>query len=222
MTQKKCSLRGDNTKFVTKKTDAQKRYLKRQSKDPYTGKAEQMGYRSRAAFKLIELNEKFEIIKPRQIVVDLGAAPGGWCQVASELMKNNGKIIASDLLWIDPLPQVTFIKGDFSTDKTWQKVKDAVGEKGAHVVLSDMAPNTIGHAGTDHLRIMALAELAAECAFDLLKEGGHFACKLFQGGEEKAFFEMLRKRFDKVSWAKPPSSRGESSEVFVVAMRFKG
>lgn len=201
---------------------AQKQYLVRQSKDPYTAKAQQMGYRSRAAFKLLELNEKFNLLKPNQTIVDLGAAPGGWCQVVGEILNNNCRIIACDLLEVDPLPNVTFIQGDFTTDEIWDEVRAVAGEGGVDVVLSDMAPNTAGSGNIDHLRSMGLVEIAADSATHLLKLGGHFACKIFQGGEEKKFADSLKERFEKVHFAKPKSSRAESREIFIVALGFKG
>ena len=217
----KVTLRGDRTKFQKKKTQAQMDYLKRQSKDPYTDMAGARGFRSRAAFKLLELDERFKLLKKGDKVVDLGAAPGGWCQVIAETLNNDCQIIASDLLEVDPLPQTTFIQGDFSDNEVWEQIQAEVGGK-VNVVLSDMAPNTMGHAGTDHLRIMALVEMAADCAEHLLKPGGNFACKIFQGGEEKKFVDSLRPKYEKVQFAKPKSSRKDSKEIFVVALGFKG
>jgi 23S rRNA (uridine2552-2'-O)-methyltransferase len=212
-------LRGGRTKFRRQVSESSKRYLLRQAKDTYAERAQAAGYRSRAVFKLLELDEKYSILGPGHVVVDLGCAPGSWSQVAVE---KGGRVIASDLLEMVPVEGVTFIQGDFADERVWQQVRTAVGTEGADVVLSDMAPNTSGHRSVDHLRSMALAELAADCALQLLGPGGHFVCKLFQGGEEKDFIETLRPHFSSITFAKPKSSRTESKEMFIVGLGFRG
>jgi 23S rRNA (uridine2552-2'-O)-methyltransferase len=220
MTQKKPKImRGGRTKFKPQVRESSKRYLLRQAKDPYTGRARAAGYRARAAFKLLELDEKHTLLKPGLVVLDLGCAPGSWSQVAVE---KGAKVVASDILEMAPVDGVTFIRGDFTEEQVWQEVRAAVGAQGADAVLSDMAPNTSGHQATDHLRSMALAELAADCALQLLKSGGVFVCKIFQGGEEKVFMDSLSPHFDKVSFAKPEASRAASKEMFIVGLGFKG
>lgn len=194
-------------------------WLKRQLNDPYVDKAQKMGYRSRAAFKLLEIDEKAHILKPGLRVVDLGAAPGGWCQVAYE--KRCKPIVAIDLLAVDDLPGVDFIQMDFMEDEAPQKLKDMLGGP-ADLVLSDMAPNTIGHRQTDHIRIMAVVEAAYYFALEVLVPGGAFVAKVFQGGAEGELMAEMNKRFEKVRHIKPPASRKESSEQYLVATGFKG
>ncbi|MFZ2620866.1 MAG: RlmE family RNA methyltransferase [Alphaproteobacteria bacterium] len=215
----KATLKGDNTKFVKKMSTSSKEYLKRQSNDPYVRQAKADGYASRAAFKILEIHAKTPIFKKGQCIVDLGAAPGGWTQVA---VQHGCRVVACDILPVISLPEVTFIHGDFTTEDVWNAVKRAVPVGGADAVISDMAPNTSGHMATDHLRSMGLAELARDSAFELLKKGGHFVTKIFMGGEEKAFSETLRPRFTKVAFIKPPASRVDSREIFIVATGFKG
>ena len=209
------------TKFRRSVSESSKNYLKRQVSDQYVLASKKAGYRSRAAYKLIELNEKLNFIKPGMSVVDLGSSPGGWCQVLSEKLGDKGKILAADIILMKELPHVEFIKGDFTEDETYERVLASCPEK-VDVVLSDMAPSTSGHAGADHLQCMMLAELAADFAEKMLKEGGLFICKIFQGGEEVAFRNALRKLYDKVAFVKPDASRSESREIFIVATGFKG
>jgi 23S rRNA (uridine2552-2'-O)-methyltransferase len=197
---------------------ASQRWLARQLNDPYVTAAKAQGFRSRAAFKLIELDEKFGLIRPGVRVVDLGAAPGGWTQVA--VQRGAGRVVALDLLPIDKLPGAVLLEGDFLDPDVPARVLEALGGK-ADLILSDMAPNTTGHAATDHLRIMALAEAALEFATEILAEGGAFVAKVFQGGSEREMLLRLKRSFASVRHAKPPASRKESSELYVVAQGFR-
>lgn len=193
-------------------------WLERHINDPYVQKANREGYRSRAAYKLKEIDEKHTILKRGMNVVDLGAAPGGWCQVAKE--KGCAKIVAIDLLEIEPIEGVDFMQLDFMDDSAPDKLKAALGGM-ADVVMSDIAPNTIGHHQTDHLRIMALVEAAYEFAIEVLKPDGAFVAKVFQGGTENQLLTRMKKDFKVVRHVKPPASRKESSEGFVLAQGFK-
>jgi 23S rRNA (uridine2552-2'-O)-methyltransferase len=195
------------------------RWLQRQINDHYVDKARRHGYRSRAAFKLIEIDGKLGILKPGQLVVDLGAAPGGWSQVASE---RGCEVIALDILEIDELPQVKTIRMDFIEEEAPNIIKDFMQGRLADLVLSDMSPNTTGHKATDHLRIVALAESAYEFAAEVLKPGGAFVAKVFQGGAEKELLSRMKREFTKVRHIKPPSSRKESAEQYVVATDYRG
>jgi 23S rRNA (uridine2552-2'-O)-methyltransferase len=197
------------------------RWLERQLNDPYVKAARAAGYRSRAAFKLVEMDEKFRLLKPGGRVVDLGAAPGGWAQVAVRQVGDRGRVVGLDLLPVDPVAGATILQGDFQDPAAEAAVEAALGGQ-ADLVLSDMAPNTTGHAATDHLRIMALAELALDFALRVLAPGGGFVAKVFQGGSEKAFLASLKQRFAQVRHAKPAASRKDSAELYVVATGFKG
>jgi len=200
------------------RSSGSQRWLERQLNDPYVQAAKAAGWRSRAAFKLIELDERFRLLTPGARVVDLGAAPGGWTQVA---VRKGARVVALDLLPMDPVPGATVLQGDFTGDEAERAVEAALAGP-ADLVLSDMAPNTTGHAATDHLRIMALAELALAFALRALAPGGGFVAKVFQGGSEKAFLATLKGRFAAVRHAKPPASRKDSAELYVVATGFKG
>ncbi len=191
------------------------RWLQRQLNDPYIQEAGRLGYRTRAAFKLLEIDEKLKLIKPDMTVIDLGAAPGGWLQVAVE--KKARKVIGLDLLPIDPMPGVTLLQMDFMDDDAPEQLINALGE-GADLVLSDMAPNTTGHRDTDHIRIMALVEAAYYFALDVLKPGGCFLAKVRQGGAQHELLAQMKKDFKTIKHVKPPSSRKESSEQYVVAI----
>lgn len=193
------------------------RWLQRQINDPYVNKAKMEGYASRAAFKLKEIDEKAEIFKPGMTVVDLGAAPGGWTQVAAE---KNCKVVALDLLPMDEVPGAIFFQMDFMNDQAPEMLIDAVGG-GADLVMSDMAPNTTGHKNTDHLRIMALVEAAYDFATDVLKPEGSFIAKVRQGGTESDLLARMKKDFKSVKHIKPPASRKESPETYVVATGFR-
>ena len=199
------------------------KWLKRQLNDPYVAKAQMEGYRGRAAFKLLEIDEKLKLLEHGMVVVDLGCAPGGWCQVAA----NKGcKVIGLDLLEVNPLPEVTLLEMDFNDEDAPDKLMEAIvnisGNEKADIVLSDMAPNTIGHKNTDHLRIMHLVELAYYFAKDVLKQDGVFLAKTRQGGTSNDVLNMLKKDFKTVKHIKPPSSRPDSSENFVIAQGFRG
>jgi 23S rRNA (uridine2552-2'-O)-methyltransferase len=208
-----------NVRTAKKRSPASAEWLRRQLNDPYVVAAKQQGWRSRAAFKLLELDDRFHVINRDARVLDLGAAPGGWSQVA--LRRGAGSVVGIDLLPMDPIPGAHFILGDFNDADMPERLAAALGGK-ADLVLSDMAPNTTGHAATDHLRIMALAELAAAFARDVLAPDGAFVAKVFQGGSERAMLDALKRDFVSVRHAKPPASRKESSELYVVAMGFRG
>jgi 23S rRNA (uridine2552-2'-O)-methyltransferase len=200
------------------RTPASQRWLARQLNDPYVAAAKQQGWRSRAAFKLLELDDKFKLLRRGALVVDLGAAPGGWTQVA--VQRNAARVVAIDLLLMDPVPGADVLQGDFTDPAMPAVLAERLGGQ-ADVVLSDMAPNTTGHTATDHLRIMALADAALEFALEVLKPGGSFVAKVFQGGAERQMLERLKRHFATVRHAKPPASRKESSELYVVAMGFR-
>jgi 23S rRNA (uridine2552-2'-O)-methyltransferase len=197
---------------------ASRRWLTRQLNDPYVAAAKQQGFRSRAAYKLVELDERFRLIRRGSLVVDLGVAPGGWTQAA--VQRGAARVVAVDLLAVDPVAGAVMLQGDFTEPDVQQALLAELGGK-ADLVLSDMAPNTTGHAATDHLRIMALAEAALAFAIDALAEGGGFVAKVFQGGAEKAMLDRLKRHFASVRHAKPPASRKESSELYVVATGFR-
>jgi len=200
------------------RTTASQRWLARQLNDPYVVAARQQGWRSRAAFKLIELDDRFKLIRRGARVLDLGAAPGGWSQVA--VRRGAALVVGVDLLPIDPVPGAQFIQGDF-TDPAMPDRLAALLEGKADLVLTDMAPNTTGHNATDHLRIMALAEMALHFALEVLEPGGAFVAKVFQGGSERQMLTAMKRHFAAVRHAKPPASRKESSELYVVATGFR-
>jgi 23S rRNA (uridine2552-2'-O)-methyltransferase len=214
--------RGVTTRLKTAKgrSTASQKWLERQLNDPYVRAAQAAGYRSRAAFKLVEIDDKLHLLKPRGRVVDLGAAPGGWTQVALQRIGEAGKVVALDLLAMDPVPGAIVLQGDFQDPAAEQAVLAALDGQ-ADLVLSDMAPNTTGHNATDHLRIIALAELALDFAVRVLSPGGGFVAKVFQGGTEKDLLEQLKRRFATVRHVKPPASRKDSAELYVVATGFR-
>ncbi|MDR0727087.1 MAG: RlmE family RNA methyltransferase [Rickettsiales bacterium] len=215
-----------NKKIAKSKSSAA--WLLRQAHDPYVVKAQNEGYRARAVYKIIEMNEKFKFFHNGQVVVDFGAAPGSWSQyVAREYPKS--KIFAMDLLEIKPIPGVEFYQGDFTTDEAlhWLTVKlnlpaEGTGHGSVDVVMSDMAPNTVGHKRTDHLRQMVLLEYALDFAKRALKPGGTFIVKSFTGGETGGLIREMRMYFTAVHQVKPPSSRKDSVEMFIVALGYKG
>jgi 23S rRNA (uridine2552-2'-O)-methyltransferase len=207
-----------NVRTAKKRSPASAEWLRRQLNDPYVTAAKQQGWRSRAAFKLLELDDRFHMISRDARVLDLGAAPGGWTQVA--IRRGAATVVGIDLLPMDPIPGAILIEGDFHDPDMSERLATTLGGK-ADLVLSDMAPNTTGHAATDHLRIMALAELAAAFAREVLEPGGAFVAKVFQGGSERTMLEALKRDFASVRHAKPPASRKESSELYVVAMGFR-
>ena len=200
------------------------RWLERQLNDPYVAEARRLGYRSRAAFKLIELDDRFHFLRPGQRVVDLGAAPGGWTQIVVhrvEAERGRGRVVGIDPLPMEPIPGSLLIERDFLAEDAPAMLHEALGGP-ADVVLSDMAAPTTGHAATDHRRIMALAETAYAFAREVLAPGGAFVCKLFQGGSEKELLDALKRDFLSVRHVKPRASRAESAEVYLVAQGFRG
>ncbi|WP_246175321.1 RlmE family RNA methyltransferase [Paracoccus limosus] len=204
-------------------------WLERQLNDPYVARAKREGYRGRAAFKILELDDKYRFLVPGARVVDLGCAPGGWCQVAVERVnalgeksgKRIGRVLGVDLQEVDPIAGAEIHQLDFLSEGADAKVKDWLGGN-ADVVMSDMAAASSGHKGTDHLRIVALVEAALQFAFDVLEPGGTFVAKVLAGGAENDMQAMLKRNFRKVANVKPPASRSDSSEKFVVAQGFRG
>jgi 23S rRNA (uridine2552-2'-O)-methyltransferase len=234
MTEKNTSGRGQRDLRVRVKTAKGRKlsstlWLERQLNDPYVQRAKREGYRGRAAFKIMELDDRYGFLKPGARVVDLGCAPGGWCQVAvprinalgENARKPQGRIIGVDLQEVEPIAGVELHQLDFLSEGADQKVKDWLGGP-ADVVMSDMAAAASGHKGTDHLRIIALIEAALEFAYDVLDEGGTFVAKVLAGGAENQMQAELKRNFTKVANVKPPASRQNSSEKFVVAMGFRG
>lgn len=210
---------GQRLKTAEHRSLSSQQWLNRQFNDPYVRAAKAQGYRSRAAFKLTELDDKLHLIKRGSKIVDLGCAPGGWLQVCLERGASN--VVGVDLLDVDPIAGAEIIKGDF-TDPACPDALIARLGGAPDLVLSDMAPNTVGHRQTDHLRIVALVEMAADFAIQNLKPGGTFASKAFQGGETAALLKLLRAHFKDVKHVKPKASRAESSEVYLVATGFLG
>lgn len=203
---------------------ASTRWLQRQLNDPYVEEAKRQGFRSRAAFKLIEIDDKHRLLKPGGVVIDLGAAPGGWSQVAAERVKadGKGKVVAADLSDIEPVPGVTFLQVDITDADAPELIREALGGARADVVLSDMAASATGHRQTDHLRVVALAEAALDIAEDTLKPGGAYLAKVLQGGASGELLTRLRQGFAKVAHIKPKASRQDSAEVYVLATGFRG
>jgi 23S rRNA (uridine2552-2'-O)-methyltransferase len=202
------------------RTAASTRWLERQLNDPYVRRARAEGYRSRAAYKLLELDERFGLLRNVQRVVDLGVAPGGWAQVVKRRLPK-ASVVGIDLLPTDPIDGVTLIEMDFMDEAAPGHLADALGGQ-ADLVLSDMAANTVGHTQTDHLRTMALVEAAAYFAGDVLRPGGGFVAKVLAGGADNDLVALLKRMFTTVKHAKPPASRKESSEWYVIAQGFKG
>ncbi|MBP2235526.1 23S rRNA (uridine2552-2'-O)-methyltransferase [Sinorhizobium kostiense] len=201
-----------------------RRWLERHINDPYVQRAQLEGYRARAAFKLLEIDEKHKILAGAKRIIDLGAAPGSWSQIAAKVTHSTDadpRVAAIDFLEMDPIPGVRFLQLDFLDPEAPEKLKEAIG--GApDIVMSDMAAPTTGHRQTDHLRTMHLCEVAAHFAVDVLAEGGHFLAKTFQGGTERDLLGMLKQNFRQVVHVKPASSRAESVEMFLLAKGFKG
>jgi 23S rRNA (uridine2552-2'-O)-methyltransferase len=197
------------------------RWLERQLNDPYVAEAKRQGYRSRAAFKLIELDDKFHLLKKNATVLDLGAAPGGWSQVARQRVGAGGRVVGADILPIAPIPGVELLTLDLLSAEAPTAVRQALGRP-ADVVLSDMAAPTTGHQRTDQIRTAALFESALEIAEDVLAPGGAFVGKVFQGGASPELLSRLKKTFREVKHYKPPASRAESVELYLVALGFKG
>jgi 23S rRNA (uridine2552-2'-O)-methyltransferase len=206
------------------RTLSSKLWLERQLNDPYVARAKREGLRSRAAYKLMEIDDKQRMLRMGARVVDLGAAPGGWSQVAAKRVgaaEGRGRVAAIDLLDIDPIAGVEFIQLDFLDLSAPDRIKGLLGGE-ADLVLSDMAANATGHRPTDHLKIMALAEAAAEFACDVLKPGGAFLCKVLQGGTETTLLARLKRDFSSVKHVKPAASRPDSAELYLLAMGFRG
>jgi 23S rRNA (uridine2552-2'-O)-methyltransferase len=208
-------------KTANKRSLSSQKWLERQLNDPYVARAKREGYRSRAAFKLLEIDEKYHILKPGQRVVDLGAAPGGWSQIAARKVGPKGRVVGIDLLPIDPMPGVEFIELDFLDESAPGKLVEMLGGP-ADIVMSDMAANTTGHKKTDHLRIMGLAEAAIYFAREILAPGGVFIAKVFQGGTESQLLADLKRDFAVVRHVKPAASRSDSAELYVMATGFRG
>ena len=208
-------------KSARRRTPSSTEWLERQLNDPFVAEARRLGYRSRAAFKLIQLDARFHLLPPGRRVVDLGCAPGGWTQVAVQRVGAQGRVVGIDLLATDPIPGASLLIGDFRDPATAERIRDAIGGP-ADLVLSDMAAPATGHAATDHLRIVALAEDAFAFAVTILKPGGAFVAKVFQGGSEGALLAELKRAFAEVRHAKPAASRAESAETYVVAKGFRG
>lgn len=211
-------------KSARKRSLSSKLWLERQINDPYVARAKREGYRSRAAYKLIEIDDKHRLLKPGGKVVDLGAAPGGWSQVAAKRVgagEGRGRVIGIDLLEMDAVPGVDFLQLDFLDERAPDILKEKLGGR-ADVVLSDMAANATGHRKTDHLRIVALVEMAAAFAAEVLAPGGAFLAKVIQGGTENELLAMLKRDFSSVKHVKPAASRADSAELYVLATGFRG
>jgi 23S rRNA (uridine2552-2'-O)-methyltransferase len=207
------------------RTPSQKSWLERQLNDPYVHEARRLGLRARSAFKLMEIDDKYRLLKPGQVVVDLGAAPGSWSQVAASRIRaseGRGRVIAVDMHGIDAIPGVTVLKQDFLEDGAPALLHQALSGQPADVVLSDLAAHATGHRHTDHLRIVALCEAAFAFAREVLKPGGTFLCKVLQGGTEADLLAQLKRDFTTVRHVKPQASRSESAELYVLATGFRG
>ncbi len=215
----------ERVKTARRRKPSSVRWLQRQLNDPYVARTKAEGWRSRAAFKLLEMNDKHKLLKPGSRVIDLGAAPGGWSQVAAKLTGStevDPLIVAIDYLGVDPIPGVVILKKDFLDDDAPQALIDCLGGHKADLVLSDMAAPTTGHKATDHLRIMGLCETAAEFARNVLAPGGHFLAKVFRGGTENDLLNGLKRDFERVYHVKPPASRSDSAEMYLLAMGYRG
>jgi 23S rRNA (uridine2552-2'-O)-methyltransferase len=212
-----------------RRTASSRAWLTRQISDPYVTRAKREGLRSRAAFKLGEIDDRYKLLKPGARVVDLGAAPGGWSAIAARRIGDSGRVVALDILEMKPIPGVEFLQLDFLDPSAPARLQALLGtsrggkaQRTADVVLSDMAANATGHRQTDHLRIMALAEAAADFARQVLAPGGAFLCKVLQGGTEPALLAELKRDFSTVKHVKPPASRSDSAELYLLAQGFRG
>jgi len=212
-----------------RRTASSRAWLTRQISDPYVARAKREGFRSRAAFKLAEIDERYKVLKPGARVVDLGAAPGGWSEIAARRVGTSGRVVALDILEIKSIPGVEFLQLDFLDPSAPERLEAVLGtsrggkaQATADVVLSDMAANATGHRQTDHLRIMALAEAAADFARQVLAPGGAFLCKVLQGGTEARLLAELKRDFSSVKHVKPPASRSDSAELYLLAQGFRG
>ena len=204
-----------------RKSQSSRSWLERQLNDPYVARARREGYRSRAAFKLAEIDDKARFLRKGARVIDLGAAPGGWSQVAAKRIGPEGRVVAIDVLPMTPVAGVDFVQLDFLDASAPDKLKALLGGE-ANVVLSDMAANATGHARTDHLKIMALVEAAAEFAREVLAPGGTFLAKVLQGGTEASLLAALKRDYKQVKHVKPPASRADSAELYLLATGFRG
>lgn len=204
------------------KSVSSERWLKEHFDDHYVKKSKELGYRSRASFKLIELDEKDNLFRPGMTVVDLGAAPGGWSQIAAERVGDNGRVVASDILPMDAMAGVEFVQGDFTEEEVLNKILQALGDEPADLVISDMAPNMSGMSAVDQPAAMYLVELALDMAREVLKPGGNFVAKVFQGEGFDQYLKDMRTSFNKVVTRKPDSSRARSREVYLLGKGFKG
>jgi 23S rRNA (uridine2552-2'-O)-methyltransferase len=212
-------------KTARRRSASSTRWLERQLNDPYVARARDEGYRARSAYKLIEIDDRHHLLAPGKRVVDLGAAPGGWSKIAADRVRSTDAdplVVAVDILDMDPLPGVLVLKKDFLEENAPDLIRAALGGHGADVVLSDMAAPTTGHRRTDHLRTIYLCEVAADFALSVLKPGGHFVAKVFRGGAEGELLAILKRNFASVHHVKPPSSRPESVELYLVAKGFRG
>ena len=205
-----------------KKKSSSRAWLKEHHDDIFVQRAQKEGYRSRAVYKLMEINDKDQILRRGMSVLDLGSAPGGWSQVAAKLVGEAGRVVASDILSMDTLPDVVFVRGDFTEQETYDRIVASLNDKPLDVVLSDMAPNMSGMPDVDQPRSMYLVELATELAERALAPGGAFITKVFQGEGFEPWFRQIRDRFDRVTTRKPSASRPRSREVYIVASGFKG
>jgi 23S rRNA (uridine2552-2'-O)-methyltransferase len=203
-----------------KRSKSSTRWLKEHFDDIYVKRAQQEGYRSRAVYKLLELNEKERLLKPGMTVVDLGAAPGSWSQLAADIVGKHGRVVALDILPMDPLPGVEIVEGDFREETVLQQLLTVIGDRPVDVVLSDMAPNISGMTSVDLPRAMYLVELALELCRTVLKPGGDFVVKVFQGPGSDQFVKALREHFERVVIRKPAASRPRSREVYMVARNY--
>lgn len=206
---------------MSKRTKSSRRWLAEHESDPYVKQARQAGYRSRAVFKLDEIQRTDRLIRPGMTIVDLGAAPGGWSQLAARLLHGKGRIIALDILPMDAIVGVDFLQGDFGDDAVLEQLQQLIGEDRPQLVMSDMAPNTTGIADVDHDRSMHLVELSLDFARQRLAPGGDFLVKVFQGRHFQPFVTALRASFQTVKVRKPPASRQRSSELYLLARDFK-
>jgi 23S rRNA (uridine2552-2'-O)-methyltransferase len=206
---------------MTKRTKSSRRWLAEHESDPFVKRARSEGRRSRAIYKLEEIQRQDRILKPGMTVVDLGAAPGGWSQYAADILRGKGRVLATDILAMEDLPGVEFVQGDFSSDETFADLLQRLSEGKAQVVMSDMAPNTMGIAEVDHLRSMYLVELAVDFAQKTLTPGGSFLTKVFQGRDFQPLMKNLRSQFGSVVIRKPEASRERSPELYVLARDFR-
>ena len=205
-----------------KRKSSSRAWLKEHHDDIFVQRAQKEGYRSRAVYKLMEINDKDQVLRRGMSVLDLGSAPGGWSQVAAKLVGEAGRVVASDILLMDALPDVVFVQGDFTEQETYDRIVASLNDKPLDVVLSDMAPNMSGMPEVDQPRSMYLVELATELAERALAPGGAFITKVFQGEGFEPWFRQIRDRFDRVTTRKPTASRPRSREVYIVASGFKG